>query len=192
MGPTATPIIFKNITIEGNGATLERTSNGNTENFRLFAVGTVPSSGPLAISVNGNTYSGTGSLTLENLYVKNFHVQGGNGGATNGGGGLGAGGAIYADEGSLTVDNSTFENNGANGGNGDPCAGCFPNTAGNELLGGGGGGLSGNGGAWNDAGGGGGGATAAVPVCWANALQANCAINKSASRYRKVIGGHPD
>jgi len=158
MGPTATPIIFKNITIEGNGAMLERTNNGNTENFRLFAVGTVPSSGPLAISVNGNTYSGTGSLTLDNLYVKNFHVQGGNGGATNGGGGLGAGGAIYADEGSLTVDNSTFENNGANGGNGDPCAGCFPNTAGNELLGGGGGGLSGNGGAWNDAGGGGGGA----------------------------------
>jgi hypothetical protein len=66
MGRTTTPIIFKNMTILGNGATLQWTDNGGQpENFRLFAVGSVPSSGPLAISVNGTSYSGTGSLTLQ-------------------------------------------------------------------------------------------------------------------------------
>lgn len=158
MGPTATPIIFTSITIQGNGATLQWTDGGHApENFRLFAVGTVPDSGPLAITVDGKTYSGTGSLTLQNVYVKGFHVKGGDGGVTNGGGGLGAGGAIYVDEGTLTVDDSTFENNGAVGGNGAGCPGCFPNPT-EETLGGGGGGLSGNGGPWNGAGGGGGGA----------------------------------
>src|SRR5690242_19800084 len=40
MGRTATPIIFKNLTISGNGATLAWTDNGgHPENFRLFAVG---------------------------------------------------------------------------------------------------------------------------------------------------------
>src|SRR5690349_6131024 len=44
MGPTATPIIFKDITIQGNGATLQWVPNvKNPENFRLFAVGTVSS-----------------------------------------------------------------------------------------------------------------------------------------------------
>ena len=145
MGPTATPIIFKDITIQGNGATLQWVSGVNPQNFRLFAVGKVPSSGPLAISVNGTTYSGTGSLTLQNVYVKNFHVKGGDG-RDGGGGGLGAGGAIYVDDGSsLTVDNSTFENNGAVGGNGS------------SGLEGGGGGLFGNGGAGGSGGNGGGG-----------------------------------
>jgi hypothetical protein len=148
MGPTATPIIFKNITIQGNGATLQGSPNPVTpQNFRLFAVGRVPSSGPLQISVNGHTYSGTGSLTVQNVYLKDFHVKGGDG-HDGGGGGLGAGGAIYVDDGaSLTVDNSTFENNGAVGGNGS------------SGFGGGGGGLFGNGGRGSDSpdGGGGGG-----------------------------------
>jgi hypothetical protein len=142
MGPTATPIIFKNIAIQGNGATLQWTNNGEPENFRLFAIGN-----PVAITINGNTYSGTGILTLQNVYIKGFRVKGGDGG-NGGGGGLGAGGAIYVSRGgSLTVENSTFDTNAAFGGNG-----------GGNGVGGGGGGLSGNGGGGQpDSGGGGGG-----------------------------------
>jgi hypothetical protein len=134
-GPTATPIISSKITIEGNGATLQWQDTWRPGNSRLFAIGTVN---------DENFPSGTGDLTLKNVYIKNFRVKGGNGG-DGGGGGLGAGGAIY-NEGTLTVENSTFENNGAIGGRG-----------GIGFLGGGGG-LSGNGGngCIHSAGGGGG------------------------------------
>jgi hypothetical protein len=144
-GPTATPIIFSKITIEGNGATLQWQGRGNS---RLFAIGTVN---------DENFPSGTGDLTLKNVYIKNFHIKGGNGG-DGGGGGLGAGGAIY-NEANLTVENSTFENNGAIGGRG---SGGFQ---------GGGGGLSGDGGngCIHSAGGGGGsrgnGGNGAVATC---------------------------
>lgn len=147
MGPTATPIIFKPMTIEGNGATLQWTGSGNS---RLFAVGSLPSTGPQALVIDGNTYSGGGDLTLKDVYVKGFLVHGGNG-ASGGGGGLGAGGAIFVDHTGLTVENSTFDGNGAVGGNGS----AYMST------GGGGGGLAGNGGVGDsqDAAGGGGGGT---------------------------------
>ena len=129
-GPTATPIIFSKITIEGNGATLQWQDRFSPGNSRLFAIG----------KGNGSGFaSGTGRLTLRNVYIKGFHIKGGNGGSVGGGGGLGAGGAIYVNLGSLTVENSTFENNGAVGGNGDD------GHVGTQK-GGGGGGLSGNGG----------------------------------------------
>ena len=140
-GPTATPVIFSKITIEGNGATLRWSGDTfSPGNSRLFAIGTVD---------DPNFGSGTGDLTLRNVYVKDFHIKGGNGGKPGGGGGLGAGGAIF-NEGRLTVIRSTFENNGAVGGRGgiSECCG-----------GGGGGGLSGNGGVgagpWSGGGGGG-------------------------------------
>ena len=148
-GPTATPIIFKTMTIQGNGATLKWTGAGNV---RLFAVGYASltfnaNSG----AVTSGTFSGSGNLTLQNVYVTGFHVKGGNG-AGGGGGGLGAGGAIFVSgnferPASLTVQNSTFDSNGATGGNG-----------GNGLFGGGGG-LNGNGGnsTYPAVGGGGGG-----------------------------------
>jgi hypothetical protein len=140
-GPTATPIIFKNITIAGNGATLQWVGAGNS---RLFAVGSVSISDP------GVTASGTGGLTLQNVYIKGFHVKGGDGGNGGGGGGLGAGGAIYVQS-SLIVENSTFDSNGAVGGNGN-------GVASSGLGTGGGGGLSGNGGSGrSDSAGGGGG-----------------------------------
>jgi hypothetical protein len=124
-GPTATPVIFPNIIIEGNGATLQWVSKFSPGNSRLFAIGKVD---------DPNFASGTGALTLMNVYVKGFHIKGGDG-RDGGGGGLGAGGAIYVGPGgSLTVENSTFEGNGAVGGNGG------------ANSGGGGGGLSGNGG----------------------------------------------
>jgi hypothetical protein len=142
-GPTATPLIFSKITIEGNGATLQGMSTFSPLNSRLFAIGTVN---------DPNFPSGTGNLTLRNVYIKNFSIRGGDGasGDVAGGGGLGAGGAIY-NEGILTIDKSTFENNRAGGGNGGKNLSSSGST-------GGGGGLSGHGGqGCGDYGGGGGG-----------------------------------
>src|SRR5438552_12058430 len=105
-GPTATPIIFSTMTIEGAGATLQWT--GGSTNVRLFAVG------PASITINqsplNTTVSGTGGLTLRNVYIKGFHVKGGDG-TDGGGGGMGAGGAIYLQYGTLIVENSTFDSN---------------------------------------------------------------------------------
>jgi uncharacterized repeat protein (TIGR01451 family) len=145
-GLTATPIIFVNITIQGNGATLQWTGAGNS---RLFAVG----SASIFDDLDNKPVSGTGVLTLEAVHIKGFRIKGGDG-ACGGGGGLGAGGAIYVgkvDSGvpSLAVENSTFESNFAIGGKGSStdCGG----------GGGGGGGLSGGGGLGINGGGGGGG-----------------------------------
>jgi Divergent InlB B-repeat domain len=131
MGPTATPMITTRITIEANGATLQRTG---TLRFRLFAIGS------------------TGHLILKNAFVKDFSAKGGHGGHTGGGGGLGAGGAIYVKDGALDIESSTFLANSAAGGDGntDNDLGAYPG-------GGGGGGLSGNGGDESIEGGGGGG-----------------------------------
>jgi len=135
-GPTGTPAITGTITIEGNGSRLERTG---AVNLRAFMVDL------------------GGSLTLQNVHVKNYAARGGDGGdIAGGGGGMGAGGAIY-NRGVLTVENSTFEGNSATGGNGGGTGDLgFPG-------GGGGGGVGGNGGnvpvsGTNDGGGGGGGA----------------------------------
>src|SRR5690242_13711877 len=110
-GPTATPLIFSTITIEGNGATLQWDSDA-TGNVRLFAIGAA------SIKTPNGTAGGIGSLTLRNVYVKGFRAKGGDGGQSGGGGGLGAGGAIYLQNGSLVVEHSTFEGNQAVGGNG--------------------------------------------------------------------------
>src|SRR5262252_5898226 len=145
-GFTATPLIFANIFIQGNGATLQRTGTGNS---RLFAVGTAS----IFDSLDNKPVSGTGQLTLDSVYIVGFKIKGGDG-ACGGGGGLGAGGAIYvgttgSEQPSLVVKNSTFDGNFAIGGNGSStdCGG----------GGGGGGGLSGGGGLGINGGGGGGG-----------------------------------
>jgi uncharacterized repeat protein (TIGR01451 family) len=166
-GPTATPIIFSDITIQGNGATLKWTGSGTS---RLFAVGFAS----VFDALDNKTVSGTGALTLQNVYIKGFQVHGGNG-TCGGGGGLGAGGAVYVgkvDAGvpTLTVDNSTFDSNRVEGGNGsstdDACTdggggggGLFGNggSPGVNGGGGGGGGSRGTGGTGNKGGGGGGG-----------------------------------
>jgi len=131
-GPTATPIITSDITIEANGATLQWTGTGRA---RLFTVGS------------------TGHLTIRNAYIKGFTTKGGDG-ADGGGGGMGAGGAIYVMNGQLTVDSSTFDSNVAAGGNGSAyftdAGGGGGGLAGNgsapaqteTLIGGGGGGGS--------------------------------------------------
>ena len=136
LGSTATPLIFTNITIEANGALLIGKANGSSvvatpnQNFRAFAVGSATVD--LSAIDPGRVVSGTGQLTLNNAYLKNFQIRGGDG-ASGGGGGMGAGGAIYQNGGGLTLVNSTFQGNFAFGGN---------SGAG---KGGGGGGLSGNG-----------------------------------------------
>jgi hypothetical protein len=147
VGPTATPIVLSNITIEANGAHLVRPNPnrdfGGLPNFRAFAVAKTSIADPdgdLGISTDGN-------LTIRNAYIQGFTAKGGNG-VDGGGGGMGAGGAIYVLRANLTIENSTFQDNGAHGGSGS-----FGSRAG-----GGGGGLSGNGGASGDGGGGGGGA----------------------------------
>lgn len=163
-GPTATPVIFSNITIEGNGATIQRASG--SPNMRAFTVGFDQ------VDLGGSSVSGWGNLTLQNVTIQGFTVKGGDGGFGGGGGGMGAGGAIYVDgSGSssvgLTVVNGTFAGNGATGGNagnGNTLnAECQPNPFGGTACttqagGGGGGGLAGNGGDGDVAGGGGGGA----------------------------------
>ena len=124
MGPTATPIIFSNITIDANGSRLERTGNLN---FRAFSIGSASVGAP-----NGNV-SGTGNLTIRNAHIKDFQGQRRQRRRRRGGG-MGAGGAIYLNGGGLTVENSTFESNSATGGNGSAsCCG----------AGGGGGGVGG-------------------------------------------------
>jgi hypothetical protein len=77
-GPTATPIIFADITIQGNGATLQWTGSGNS---RLFAVG----SASIIDTLDNKTVSGTGALTLRDVYIKAFSVQGGSGSCGAGG-----------------------------------------------------------------------------------------------------------
>jgi len=158
LGPTATPIVFTTITIEGNGSRLERlqsTRDFSLLNYRAFAVGQGSvSRGPCGTS---GVVCSTGALTLRNLYVKGFTAKGGNG-TEGGGGGMGAGGAIYVHTGTLVVDRSTFVDNGAGGGNGGGTR-VGPNALDENSFdtGGGGGGLSGNGGEGIIGGGGGGG-----------------------------------
>jgi uncharacterized repeat protein (TIGR01451 family) len=142
LGPTGTPIVYSQISIEGNGARIE---HSGTATLRAFAV-----AGGL------EQVAGTGDLTIRELHVKGFLAKGGDGG-DGGGGGLGAGGAIYVRGANLTVEGSTFEGNGAQGGNGGSSQ---------QGAGGGGGGLGGNGGRaggpvedrFSSGGGGGGGA----------------------------------
>src|SRR5947209_1279728 len=83
----ASPAISSVITIQGNGATIERSGGPN---FRFFYV-------------SNSRYGGlpTGSLTLQGLTLKGGVAYGGNSGL--GGGGLGAGGAIF-NQGTLALD----------------------------------------------------------------------------------------
>ncbi len=147
-GPNGLPPISSAIIIEGNGASIERSSAGGTPNFRFFYVsGGAP-----------DTYNSAGSLELRNVTLRNGREQGGTGGnsaagAGGGGGGAGLGGAIF-NRGTLKVINSTLRDNTAQGGTGGN------RTAPGSNGGGGGGGLSGNGGTSSSSAGGGGGGMA--------------------------------
>ena len=175
-GFTGLPIISSAITIEGNGAIIERSGAANTPNFRLFVV-----AGPSDIDTATNQPVTTGNLTLHNLWLRGGRAKGGDsgGGASNGdnnpaatgGGGMGAGGAIY-NRGTLTISACTLSGNAARGGDGGASNSSSNGAAGGggmggnggvgkEDVGGGGGGMGGNGGnsapAYPQGGGGGGG-----------------------------------
>jgi hypothetical protein len=135
-GPNGLPAITSQITIQGNGATIQR-DPASASKFRLFA-----------ILSNGN-------LTLQNVTVKNGLAQGGNGGG-RGGGGAGLGGAIF-NQGTLLVEFSALLDNTAQGGAG----GAGASGGGGGGLGGDGGANNGGGGGFFGAGGSGGGVSGA-------------------------------
>ena len=128
LGTTLLPPVASNITIDGNGKSID--AQGNSRIFFLNS-----------------------SATIQNVTLMNGLAKGGDGGnaTAGGGGGLGAGGAIFVNTGTATISNVTFSGNNATGGNG----GTSGNTSGN--AGGGGGGLGGAGGIGANGNGGGGG-----------------------------------
>ena len=98
-GPDGLPAVYSNITIQGNGSTIERASG---KPFRFFYVSNA-NYGKLP----------TGTLTLNNLTLNNGYAKGGD--AYKGGAGLGAGGAIF-NQGTLVLNGDTLENNTEAGG----------------------------------------------------------------------------
>ena len=151
-GPDALPAISSTVTINGNGAVLERDPSlplTTAGEMRFFYVS------------GGLSGLPAGSLTLNNLTLEGGYAKGGD--SNQGGGGLGAGGAIF-NQGTLSLNGVTLTNNTAQGGsNGVSTDGSGGGGIGQDApLGGNGGGF---GGAFPGGNGGSGGAAAASP--WA-------------------------
>ncbi len=130
--PNALPIITGNITIVGNGQTIERTGGPA---FRLFDVASGGSltlenmtlTGGLAqgsgSAADGGAIYNSGNLALSGVAVKSNKAVGNSGGRTPGSlnGNVGAsagGGGLYVAGGTVTLSNDTLSGNGAQGGNG--------------------------------------------------------------------------
>ncbi|MDQ1501096.1 MAG: hypothetical protein QOI86_4436, partial [Actinomycetota bacterium] len=109
-GPNGLPPIASDITIEGNGAVIERSNAGGTTPFRLFFVGADPADADTLNYVS----PGAGKLTLRALTLRGAHAKGGD--ARGGGGGAGMGGAIF-NQGAVVLDRVTASGNYASGGN---------------------------------------------------------------------------
>jgi hypothetical protein len=109
-GPNGLPAISSDITIEGNGAVIERSAVQGTPPFRLFFVGADPTDPDTLNYVS----PGAGKLTLKSLTLRGGHAKGEDGEA--GGGGAGMGGAIFS-QGQVSLDRVTATNNHAQGGN---------------------------------------------------------------------------
>jgi hypothetical protein len=130
----ALPLVFSNLTLNGNGITLD----GGSLHRCLFVNGlpTTPTGDPQAIAV-----------TLHQLHLNHCRAKGGDGGAgagSGGGGGMGAGGALFIGQNaSATLVQVSFDGNSSVGGNGGVAA-----TLNDAVDGGGGGG--GLGGAGSD------------------------------------------
>jgi hypothetical protein len=104
-GPDGLPAIASIVTINGNGAVIQRDPGAATPNFRLFYVS------------GGLSGLAAGSLTLNNVALQGGLALGGSG-STFGGGGLGAGGAIF-NQGALVLNGVTLTDNEAEGGAGN-------------------------------------------------------------------------
>ena len=107
-GPSGLPAIASPVTINGNGATIQRDATAVAP-FRLFYVGANPEDE----DTFGYASPGAGVLTLRNLTLRGGLAQGG--GAATGGGGAGMGGAIFS-QGQVTLDRVTVTQNTAQGG----------------------------------------------------------------------------
>jgi hypothetical protein len=139
-GANALPVITANITIVGNGDTLERSGPAT---FRLFDVASngtltlenLTLTGGLAqgagVAAEGGAVYNAGTLTLNHVTVQSNQAQGSKGADA-------AGGGLYVAAGSVTLTNDTLSGNHAQGGNGGN---------GGSGVGGGKGGNGGSGGA---------------------------------------------
>lgn len=107
-GPNGLPPIASEITIEGNGATIER-SRFSRFDFRLFFVGADPTSP----GTKDYASPGRGLLRLRAVTLAGGLARGG--AASAGGGGAGMGGAIFS-QGIVSIRQSTLVGNGAVGG----------------------------------------------------------------------------
>ena len=107
-GPEAM-VISSDVTIEGNGATIARSSEDGVPAFRLFFVG----ADPLNPKTLGYTTPNAGRLVLRALTLSGGLAQGGS--SATGGGGAGLGGAIF-NQGAVTLDAVTLTGNNAVGG----------------------------------------------------------------------------
>ena len=136
------PFIYTPVTIEGNGAVIERSDAAPS--FRLFAIARAGDLDPAT-----NVVLTGGNLTLNQVTLRGGLAQGGHGGhgavdddGAGGGGGAGLGGAVY-NGGTLNLIGSALIGNTARGGHGGHGASIDQGDSGG---GGGGGGMGGHGG----------------------------------------------
>jgi hypothetical protein len=149
---TSLPAVSTNVTVNGHGATIERSSDGGTPQFRLFFV---HPSGSLALNdltlaggfvrgadggsgsgANGGAILSSGTLTLTRVTLRDNEAGGGTGSVAvgdfpAGDGGNGFGGALYNDGGTATLVNCTASSNTARGGTGGPGSSTLGGTPGN-------------------------------------------------------------
>ncbi len=104
-GNNGLPAVTSQITINGNGATIERSSVAGTPSFRMFFI---PGPGAGNLTLNGVTIRGCDSLTggairnQGNLAVSNSSISGNYGQSA---------GAIWNQNGTVTITGSTIRNN---------------------------------------------------------------------------------
>jgi hypothetical protein len=124
-GDNGLPVIAAGdqLTIVGNGFSIERSTAAGTPAFRLFDVASggsltlenVMLSGGLAYgtgaAAEGGAIYNSGNLTLRSVTVMTNRAVGSNGGSASGGG-------LYVAGGTVTLSNDTFSSNQINGGTG--------------------------------------------------------------------------
>jgi hypothetical protein len=113
-GNNGLPVISSKITIEGNGATIERSDAGGTPQFRILAVdGSGTNNGDLTLKEatirggdivpdadsGGGVYNFEGTVTIQNSTISGNSAQ--------------FGGGVYASGGTVTIENSTISGNTA-------------------------------------------------------------------------------
>ncbi len=146
-GANGLPSIVSNVTIVGNGSTVEQ---GGSTPFRLFEVdgaGTLNlqnltlTSGLAegqGVAADGGAIYSSGTLSLTNVTVKSNEALGNLGSAGGGSGGDASGGGIYVAGGSALLIDDTLSGNTAKGGTGGTGAIASPGSGrGGDAAGGG-------------------------------------------------------